>query len=64
MTGAGTRVEDGETTGATAKDRAAARSTISTSKRKSTMNVRTALLYRKILNTLIDESVSTVVFFA
>ncbi|KZS92504.1 hypothetical protein SISNIDRAFT_486528 [Sistotremastrum niveocremeum HHB9708] len=48
---------DGEAEfGGTAKDRAAARSTISTSKKKSTMAVRSALLYRKPLTHLIEES--------
>lgn len=54
-TAAASNVEGGLST---AKDRAAARTTISTSTKKSTMKVRTALLYKKNLNTIIDESVS------
>ena len=68
MESAGIFEDDDEGTtagGRTAKSRAAARQIISdkkdwgdgSKKKKSTMNVRTALLYRKNLATLVEESV-------
>jgi zinc finger HIT domain-containing protein 1 len=58
--------DDGTTEGSGRRGRGAARQTLISDKRpsvhpnkKSTMNIRTALLYKKSLATLIEESVRT-----